>query len=55
MSYKRRNHFKLRSSTEHLLVIIERVMNRNWNFDLTDAEEAFEREDCTTSACHASL
>ena len=50
-----RNHFKLRNSNEHLLVIIELVMDRKGRFDLTDAEQAFKREGCTTSACHASV
>ena len=54
MSYRSRNHFKLRNSTEHLLVIIERVMDGKGRFDLTDAEQAFKTEGCTTSACHVS-
>ena len=55
MSYRSRNHFKLRNSTEHLLVIMEPVMDRKGRLDLTDAEQAFKREGCTTSACHASV
>ena len=30
-------------------------MDRKGRFDLTDAEQAFNREGCTTSACHASV
>ena len=39
----------------HLLVITELVMDRKGRFDLTDAEQAFKREGCTSSACHASV
>ena len=55
MSYRSRNHFKLRNSTEHLLVIIDLVMDRKGRFNLTDADQAFKMEGCTTSACHASV
>ena len=44
MSYRSRNHFKLRNNTEHLLFIIERVMDRKGRFDLTDAEQDFKKE-----------
>ena len=30
-------------------------MDRKGRFDLTDAEQAFKREVCTSSACHASV
>ena len=55
MSYRSRNHIKLRSSTKRLLVIIERVVDRKGSFDLADAEQPFKREGCTPSACYASV
>ena len=55
MSYRNRNHFKLRNSTEHQVVIIELVMDRKGRFDLTDAAQGFKMEVCITSACHVSV
>ena len=48
MSYRSRNHFIP-------YVIIERAVDRKESFNLTDAEQAFKREGCTPSTCHASV